>query len=178
MKNIIVVMGKSSSFDSVFQKESPFMQKEKYWTYMLKEELQKIGYYLLPFERIAEAENCEAFLHFARYRADIIKQYPYAVHIYIAFEPEVVVPAHKRKCIKRLADSVFDAIVTVRTDISYKRVYSVMFPVDINYLGEESAVPTKLACMFCGNKAAFGKELYSLRKKVIAYGAEKNARGG
>lgn len=173
MKNIAVVFGRNTEFHTLFPKESPFVKGIRYWTNMLKDELENKGYRLISYLDMKDAEDVEAFFHFDRLRKDILKQYSGKYHIYLGFEPAVVEPAHAPKVMSLLARYVYDAVLTLHTDISGERIYPVRLPADICFIREDGRQPEKLACLFSGDKTGFGKELYSLRRKTIRY-AEKN----
>lgn len=173
MKKIAAVLHRNVDFNSMFQRESPFVKRTTYWPFMLKEELERQGYQLVPYQKTESYGSMEAFFHIDRLRKDVLKKYPGKCHIYLGFEPAVVEPAHRKKAVKRLAAGVYDAVLTTHTDVTGERIFPMAYPADITYIRDEDTIPDRLACLFSGNKTGFGKELYSLRRKVIRF-AEKN----
>lgn len=173
MKKIAAVLHRNVDFNSMFQRESPFVKRTTYWPFMLKEELERQRYQLVPYQKAESYGSMEAFFHIDRLRKDVLKKYPGKCHIYLGFEPAVVEPAHRKKAVKRLAAGVYDAVLTTHTDVTGERIFPMAYPADITYIRDEDKIPDRLACLFSGNKTGFGKELYSLRRKVIRF-AEKN----
>lgn len=172
MKQIAVVT--SMEFGTIFRKGSPFIKGIDYFPHMFKNELNASGYELVPYDQVSRFDDICAIFHMSRYRSDVIKNHPDMLHIYLAGEPSIVVPSNSEKIIPKLADDVYDAILSVHAfRLNHERIFPYYLPVDICYLGGISKMPSKLACMFSGDKTAYGKELYSLRRRVIKY-AEKN----
>lgn len=178
MKTIAIVLHKGQKFSDEFNRSSPFIKDISYWPWMLKTQLEKLGYNLIEYNDEDDFSSVSAFLHFGRYRRDILKRYFTCRHIYLAFEPTVVNVDHSRKLISKLAGCVYDAVFVTHKGLGLKDVYEVEMPVDISVLNNwEKEDLSQLACMFSGDKYAFGKELYSERRKIIEY-AERNHISG
>lgn len=175
MKSMAVVLSKNSDFKKMFEEGSPFVKGISYWTYMLKEELKKLDIELIEYKGSAGRDNYQFIFHFDRFRKDVIKKYPNSLHIYLGFEPQVVDISHTSRSLKKLAKYVYDAVITVRTDIEAERVFNVFLPSDIHYVGDATIIPKKLGCLLSGDKVGFGKELYSKRREIIKY-AEVNEK--
>lgn len=174
MKTIAVVMHKGQKFCNEFKKGSPFIKDISYWPWMLKTQLEKLSYDLIEYTDENDYSFVSAFLHFGRYRKDILKKYDSQIHIYLAFEPPVVNADHTPKLISKLAGQVYDAVFVVYKGLNLNNVYEVEVPVDIKILDTwKKEDLCNLACMFSGDKYAFGKELYSERRKIIEF-AERN----
>ena len=174
MKTIVVVLHKGQKFNNEFRENSPFIEDISYWPWMLKIQLEKLDYNLIEYDDEGNFSEASAFFHFGRYRKDILKKYVTHKHIYLGFEPVVVNADHSIRIISKLANQVYDAVFITHRGLCLKNVYEVDMPVDIKVLNNwKKEDLSQLACMFSGDKYAFGKELYSERRKIIEY-AERN----
>lgn len=165
----VAVVLENGYFKDWFYNGSPFVRGISYWICMIREELERTGIQLVEYDE----KSYSYFLHFDRFRKDVIERYPDSTHIYLSVEPQVVEISDSPKWLKKLAHYVFDAIIAVRTDIQDERIYPVVLPVDTRFIGSLEEKPSGLACLLSGDKVGIGKELYSLRRKVIRY-AEMN----
>ena len=173
MKFVAVVLSSNTSFKEMFNEDSPFVGGISYWTYMLKTELEKLNIRLVEYRDSEKRINYKYYFHFDRFRKDVIEKNPKAIHIYLGFEPQVVEISHTPHSLKRLAKYVYDAVITIRTDIEGERIFSVTLPNDLKYVGSIADVPDGLGCLLSGDKVGFGRELYSKRREIIKY-AEAN----
>lgn len=176
MESVAVVLNDNTSFEKMFEEESPFVKGISYWTYMLKTELNKMNIELVDYKKSEKRDQYKYYFHFDRFRRDVIEKNPKAIHIYLGFEPQVVEISHTPHPLKRLAKYVYDAVVTIRTDIEGEGIFSVTLPNDLKYVGSIDDVPDGLGCLLSGDKVGFGRELYSKRREIIKY-AEANEDG-
>jgi hypothetical protein len=174
---IAVVPFPGHTFEQMFSEWSPFFARNTVHSsmFMLREALKKRNIELISLEQMESTKcECDTILHFSSeqlVQKAVLERYSEKRHIYMAFEQSVVYPMHTIHGLKRLAEKVFDAIITPYHDVECANVYATVMPRDLpreqkNFNVETK--PEKLACMFSGDKYGYGKqELYSERRRVI-----------
>lgn len=171
----IVVPYPGHTFEQMFRMWSSFLQEgacESY-PYMLKRSFSKSDIELCPPTEETFAQS-KVMIHWDIFDVKLIKKYPKKKHLYIASEPAIVCIAHTKYNIQKLSALVYDAVITTHGEINTERVYQVRNPRAFpkQRIAKDDVVfhDKKLACMFAGNKYAFGKhEQYSIRRKIVRY---------
>lgn len=171
----VVIPYSGHSFDQMFLKYSPFFKNVplEYSAYMFKRYCENTGIEILPFNETTVRE-CDVILHFNVFRGNVLKKYNEKYHFYIAREPNIVIRAHRPKKLEEISRYVYDAVVTTHSfekkDSIYQIRWPIYFPAQIVAKDNIDFAEKKLACMFAGNKYAFGEhEQYSIRRKIVAY---------
>ncbi|MEG1755240.1 MAG: glycosyltransferase family 10 [Clostridia bacterium] len=138
--------------------------------YAVRQELLDRGIELIE-DRSAETVQAEVVLHLTPLREDILLKYRDKVHIYYAGEPMVVYPIHNRRTVRKMANQLYDSVVT-NYQFTDDRVIKTTCPNPIIpvHAGNIPWERQKLACMITNNKFAMGyNELYSARRQLIRY---------